>query len=101
MADEQQKAALYAQLKKSLENIITTVEDLTIKNLLYEGLIEEDGMLSADDLQVKAVAALLDPDNRKAAREACAGMRKALDLIGKDVYYEALLLDLPTPDKPQ
>jgi len=98
--DEQQKAALYEQLKEVLRRVFAKIEDQTIENTVYAVTIEESGIISAEELKERVAAALLEPENRKAAREGHSGLWKALETIGEQAYFEALLRDLPDTDKP-
>ncbi|WP_263352846.1 hypothetical protein [Acidicapsa acidisoli] len=96
MTDEQQKAALYEQLREVIRRIITKIEDQTIENSVYALVIEQNGMISAEQLKGKVATALLEP----AAREGHSGLWKALETIGEQAYFEALLRDLPKTDRP-
>jgi hypothetical protein len=99
-SDRQQKAALFERFKEIMRRVCTTIEDITIENTLYSELITEGRAISPEDLNGQVAKALLDPENRKAARELYSGLWKALDEVGADAYSEALLRDLPSTDKP-
>lgn len=97
---DQEKSALFERFKELMRSICTKIEDITIENTVYSEIITKKRVVSPEKLEKLVASALLDPENRKAAREVYAPLWKAFEGVGNDAYFEALLRDIPSSGKP-
>ena len=96
---KQELDVLFEQFKETVRRVCAIIEDITIENIFYTEILAELGKVSPEVLKERVAAALLKPENWKAAHALYAGMWKALDEVGVDAYFEALLRELPSTGK--
>lgn len=99
-SNSQTNSALFERFKEIMRRVCTVIEDLTIENSVYALTITDKQLISPAELKEWVASALLNPESREAAHQAYSGLWKAFEEVGEQAYFEALLRDLPSKNRP-